>query len=264
MRPSLDDRGRHLRLQGTRNLRDVGGYPVTGGRRTRWQTLYRTDQLNLFPPHVAGGAPRRGAPDRDRPPLAARARRRAVRLRDESAGPVRQPAPHRGRRRSRSRPGRLVPRGCSTNEGHARRRGPDPPGSGRAPRDHRLCRREGPDRRHDRPPPLGGGRPAGRSSLPTTRSRTVPSWTRTRTRISTTGARPRSRWNARPRTWRRSSRTSSAATAAPPRSSSATGSARRMTSPAWPTSSRSLPDESRNRRRVTRRRRRACLVAWSR
>ena len=49
MRPSLDDRGRHLRLQGTRNLRDIGGYPVTGGRRTRWRTLYRTDQLNLFP-----------------------------------------------------------------------------------------------------------------------------------------------------------------------------------------------------------------------
>jgi protein-tyrosine phosphatase len=40
---------RHIRLAGTRNLRDVGGYPVAGGRRTRWRTLLRTDALDRLP-----------------------------------------------------------------------------------------------------------------------------------------------------------------------------------------------------------------------
>lgn len=40
---------RHLRLAGTRNLRDVGGYPAGGGRRTRWRTLLRTDALDQLP-----------------------------------------------------------------------------------------------------------------------------------------------------------------------------------------------------------------------
>jgi protein-tyrosine phosphatase len=44
--PSLD---RHIRLPGTRNLRDVGGYPAGGGRRTRWRTLLRTDALDRLP-----------------------------------------------------------------------------------------------------------------------------------------------------------------------------------------------------------------------
>ena len=47
-RPALADR--HLRLAGTRNLRDVGGYPAGPDRRTRWRTLYRTDALNELPP----------------------------------------------------------------------------------------------------------------------------------------------------------------------------------------------------------------------
>jgi protein-tyrosine phosphatase len=47
--PSLAN-GRHLRIPGTRNLRDVGGYPARGGRRTRWRTLYRTDALDVIPP----------------------------------------------------------------------------------------------------------------------------------------------------------------------------------------------------------------------
>ncbi len=47
--PSLAH-GRHLRLPGTRNLRDIGGYPASGGRRTRWRTLYRTDALDVIPP----------------------------------------------------------------------------------------------------------------------------------------------------------------------------------------------------------------------
>jgi protein-tyrosine phosphatase len=37
---------RHLRLPGTRNLRDVGGYPTIAGRRTRWRTLFRADRLD--------------------------------------------------------------------------------------------------------------------------------------------------------------------------------------------------------------------------
>jgi protein-tyrosine phosphatase len=41
---------RHIRLAGTRNLRDVGGYPAAGGRRTRWRTLFRTDRLDRIAP----------------------------------------------------------------------------------------------------------------------------------------------------------------------------------------------------------------------
>jgi protein-tyrosine phosphatase len=40
---------RHVRLPGTRNLRDVGGYPAGHGRRTRWRTLLRTDALDRLP-----------------------------------------------------------------------------------------------------------------------------------------------------------------------------------------------------------------------
>jgi protein-tyrosine phosphatase len=40
---------RHLRLPGTRNLRDVGGYPAGPGRATRWGTLLRTDALDRLP-----------------------------------------------------------------------------------------------------------------------------------------------------------------------------------------------------------------------
>jgi protein-tyrosine phosphatase len=45
--PSLTER--HLRLAGTRNLRDVGGYPAGPGRRTRWRTLLRSDALDRLP-----------------------------------------------------------------------------------------------------------------------------------------------------------------------------------------------------------------------
>ena len=40
---------RHLPLAGTRNLRDVGGYPAGPGRTTRWRTLLRTDALDRLP-----------------------------------------------------------------------------------------------------------------------------------------------------------------------------------------------------------------------
>jgi protein-tyrosine phosphatase len=33
-------------LKGTRNLRDLGGYPTVDGRRTRWRTIYRSDCLD--------------------------------------------------------------------------------------------------------------------------------------------------------------------------------------------------------------------------
>jgi protein-tyrosine phosphatase len=41
---------RHLPLRGTRNLRDVGGYPAGEGRRVRWRTLFRTDSLDRLAP----------------------------------------------------------------------------------------------------------------------------------------------------------------------------------------------------------------------
>lgn len=40
---------RHIRLAGTRNLRDVGGYRAGDGRVTRWRTLLRTDALDRLP-----------------------------------------------------------------------------------------------------------------------------------------------------------------------------------------------------------------------
>jgi hypothetical protein len=43
---------RHLPLDGTRNVRDVGGYPAGSGRRTRWRTLLRSDELTAIPAHA--------------------------------------------------------------------------------------------------------------------------------------------------------------------------------------------------------------------
>ena len=43
---------RHLPLDGTRNVRDVGGYPAANGRSTRWRTLFRSDELTRLPPHA--------------------------------------------------------------------------------------------------------------------------------------------------------------------------------------------------------------------
>ncbi len=52
-RATLDGARRHLPLDGTRNLRDVGGYPAAGGRQTRWRTLLRSDELTRLPAHAA-------------------------------------------------------------------------------------------------------------------------------------------------------------------------------------------------------------------
>jgi protein-tyrosine phosphatase len=43
---------RHLPLDGTRNVRDIGGYPAGAGRRTRWRTLLRSDELTRIPAHA--------------------------------------------------------------------------------------------------------------------------------------------------------------------------------------------------------------------
>lgn len=43
---------RHLPLDGTRNVRDVGGYTASNGRRMRWRTLLRSDELTRLPDHA--------------------------------------------------------------------------------------------------------------------------------------------------------------------------------------------------------------------
>lgn len=43
---------RHIHLDGTRNLRDTGGYPTGPGRQTRWHTLLRSDELTCLPAHA--------------------------------------------------------------------------------------------------------------------------------------------------------------------------------------------------------------------
>jgi protein-tyrosine phosphatase len=45
----MTDPTRHLPLDGTRNVRDVGGYPAASGRRMRWRTLLRSDELTRLP-----------------------------------------------------------------------------------------------------------------------------------------------------------------------------------------------------------------------
>lgn len=49
VQPDTAHPDRHLPLPGTRNLRDVGGYPTMDGRRTRWRRLFRTDALDSLP-----------------------------------------------------------------------------------------------------------------------------------------------------------------------------------------------------------------------
>ena len=44
--PTVDEENRRrLVLSGAVNFRDLGGYPVPGGRRTRWRRIYRSDSL---------------------------------------------------------------------------------------------------------------------------------------------------------------------------------------------------------------------------
>ncbi len=48
----IQNPARHLPLDGTRNVRDVGGYATTSGRMTRWRTLLRSDELTRIPVHA--------------------------------------------------------------------------------------------------------------------------------------------------------------------------------------------------------------------
>lgn len=48
--PTLPTLPRHLGLEGTYNLRDLGGYRTLDGRTTRWRTFFRSDSLHRLPP----------------------------------------------------------------------------------------------------------------------------------------------------------------------------------------------------------------------
>ena len=45
------DESRHLQLEGTRNIRDLGGYQTVDGRTTRWKTMLRADNLEKLTLH---------------------------------------------------------------------------------------------------------------------------------------------------------------------------------------------------------------------
>ncbi len=47
--------GRHLGLDGTDNLRDVGGYPTHAGGSVAWRTLFRSDSLHRLGSHGVAG-----------------------------------------------------------------------------------------------------------------------------------------------------------------------------------------------------------------
>src|SRR4029077_6810404 len=47
-----DDPEPHLPFEGPPNLGEVGGYPAAGGRRTRWRTLLRSDELTALSPQA--------------------------------------------------------------------------------------------------------------------------------------------------------------------------------------------------------------------
>jgi protein-tyrosine phosphatase len=47
--------GRHLPVDGTYNLRDVGGYPTHAGGSLAWRTLFRSDSLHRLDSHGVAG-----------------------------------------------------------------------------------------------------------------------------------------------------------------------------------------------------------------
>jgi protein-tyrosine phosphatase len=47
--------GRHLLVNGTHNLRDVGGYPTHAGGSVAWRTLFRSDSLHRLDSHGLAG-----------------------------------------------------------------------------------------------------------------------------------------------------------------------------------------------------------------
>jgi hypothetical protein len=46
VRPQVGEDDRRIRLPGTTNLRDLGGYPTADGATVRWRTLLRSDSLH--------------------------------------------------------------------------------------------------------------------------------------------------------------------------------------------------------------------------
>jgi protein-tyrosine phosphatase len=52
--------GRHIRVDGTYNLRDVGGYPTHAGGSVAWRTLFRSDSLHRLDSDGAAGLARLG------------------------------------------------------------------------------------------------------------------------------------------------------------------------------------------------------------
>jgi protein-tyrosine phosphatase len=50
--------GRHLRVDGTCNLRDVGGYPTHAGGSVAWRTLFRSDSLHRLDSRGVAGLAR--------------------------------------------------------------------------------------------------------------------------------------------------------------------------------------------------------------
>ncbi len=48
--PTTSDANHHLPLEGTHNLRDIGGYRTREGRMTRWRTFFRADSLHRLTP----------------------------------------------------------------------------------------------------------------------------------------------------------------------------------------------------------------------
>ena len=97
----IDPAERHLPLPGTRNLRDVGGYPAAGGRRTRWRTLLRTDSLDSLPDASQAALLETGPAPGHRPALAVRAGRGTERVPGLRPGALHQ-HPAAGRRPDRS------------------------------------------------------------------------------------------------------------------------------------------------------------------
>ena len=147
------DPTRHLPLDGTRNVRDIGGYPAAGGRRTRWRTLLRSDELTSIPRHAQAE-------------LVALGLRQVIDLRwPDEARPVaeRLPAIRLGPLHGTSRCSPTTPRRtpaspactatCSTPARRSWPRSRGPCSGRRAARDHRVCGRQGPHRGRHRPAP---------------------------------------------------------------------------------------------------------------
>ena len=144
------DPTRHLPLDGTRNVRDVGGYPAAGGRRTRWRTLLRSDELTTLPEHAQAELVELGLrqvvdlrwPDEaDRSPNV---------FRRSECRPLHEHPAARGRPDAARGARRHVPPRVRRPRAAARRGRPGAARARRAAGDRRLRRGQGPHRRRHR------------------------------------------------------------------------------------------------------------------